>query len=164
MSSNGINDLKGKKLWSVIIADDESAFRALLRERITKHGYSVIAEAENGLEAVVLYDQYKPDVLFLDIGMPKGNGLTILPLLKEIDPNARIIMITADTMPDTVKEAVRLGALDYVAKSSDEKRILEALHDALNPEPQDSSESSKESSEGVHVGLNQLRNLTQKEE
>ena len=126
-----VADLKRAKVRSVIIGDDDRVTRSVLRAMLTKEGYAVLGEADTGLQTAVLFDQHHPNVVLLDINMPKGTGLTTLRLIREIDPNARVIMLTGDTSSELVKDALRLGARDFVSKTSGDKRILEALKKVL---------------------------------
>lgn len=128
-----VADLRRAKVRSVIIGDDDRVTRSIsiLRAMLTKEGYAVLGEAKTGLQTAVLFDQYHPNVVLLDINMPKGTGLTTLRLIREIDPNARVIMLTGDTSSELVKDALRLGARDFVSKISGNERILEALKKVL---------------------------------
>ena len=120
-------DLKRTKVRTVIIGDDDRVTRTVLRAVLTKAGYAVLGEADTGLETAVLFDKHRPDIVLLDVNMPKGKGLTILRLLHEIDPHVRVIMLTGDTSPKTVSKALQLGAKDYVSKTSGDERILDAV-------------------------------------
>ncbi len=120
-----------QRVWSVVVADDDPLFRKILRDILTKHGHCVPGEAKTGLEAANLFVQHRPDLVLLDIDMPYGNGLTILRLLREIDPSVRVIMLTGDSSSRAVMTALKLGAKDYVAKKSGERRVMEAIGKAL---------------------------------
>lgn len=124
-------DMKRSRVWSAIIGDDDRVTRSVLRAVLTKEGYTVLGEADTGLKTAVLFDQHRPDFVLLDVNMPKGTGLTILRLIREIDRHARVIMLTGDSSPETVKDALMLGARDYVSKTSGDKRILEAVKSVL---------------------------------
>ncbi|HPA45153.1 MAG TPA: response regulator [bacterium] len=127
-------DMKRPVVRSVIIADDDRLTRSILRSVLTRAGYSILGEAETGLKTAVLYEEHHPDILLLDIDMPGGSGITILRLIREMDRNARVIMLTGDTTPKTVSVALRLGAKDYVSKSSGEERLLTAIRKTLGQE------------------------------
>ena len=116
---------------SVLIGEDDQVTRKLLRAALAKQGYSIVAEAETGLQTAMLFEKHRPEITLLDINMPHGSGLTILRLILEIEPGARVIMLTGDTSPETVTVAKDLGAVDYVSKTSGPKRILEALNRAM---------------------------------
>ncbi len=120
-----------EQIYSVLIGEDCRVTRKRLRAGLAKRGYQVVGEAETGLEAVLLFDKCRPDIVLLDINMPKGNGLTALRMIHEIEPRARVIMLTGETSPDSVMTAQRLGAMDYVSKTSNSERIIEALQKAL---------------------------------
>ncbi len=126
-----VADMKRPRVFSVLIADDDRVTRTVLRAALTKAGYSVVADAETGIQTVVLYDEKHPDIVLLDINMPKGSGLTTLRMIREINPNAKVVMLTGDRTPESVETALELGAADYVCKTSGDERILEALKNAL---------------------------------
>ena len=120
-----------EQVYSVLIGEDCRVTRKRLRAGLAKRGYQVVGEADTGLETVLLFDKYRPDIVLLDINMPKGNGLTALRMIHEIEPKARAIMLTGETSSDSVITAKKLGAMDYVSKTSSPDRILEALETAL---------------------------------
>ena len=94
------------------------------------HGYTVV-EASNGAEAVEAYKKQRPDAVLLDITMPDMDGLTALKALREIDPEARIAMVTAMGQQQIVMEAIKAGAKDFVVKPFDAARIMAAVDKLL---------------------------------
>jgi two-component system, chemotaxis family, chemotaxis protein CheY len=120
------NHLKSK---SVLIVDDDRVIRLILRKHLTKLGMVIVGEAATGLDGAYMYDKYHPDIVLLDVQMPKGNGLTILRLIHEINPKAVVIMLTGDTAEDVIKNAINLGAHDYISKRSEDlpERLAESL-------------------------------------
>jgi two-component system chemotaxis response regulator CheY len=95
---------------------------ALLKEL----GHEVI-EAENGQEAVALYQQHTPDAVLLDITMPVMDGLDALRAIVALDPAAKVAMVTAMGQQQVIMEAIKCGAKDFVVKPFDASRIEEAL-------------------------------------
>ncbi|MFD2656337.1 response regulator [Gracilibacillus thailandensis] len=101
---------------TVIIADDSRFMRQWLKQKIEQHSYQVVAEASTGLEAVKAYQQYKPDIIILDIVMPKSNGLDALLKIKDLDPSANVIMASSLATNDNVTRALHYGAKDFIIK------------------------------------------------
>lgn len=102
---------KGK----IIVADDDESIRSLLTRFLKKRGYCVIT-ATNGTEAVEAVGRENPDMVLLDINMPKKNGLDALKELKALHPQVAVIMITGNEDMELAKECLRSGASDYIAK------------------------------------------------
>ena len=99
----------------VLIVDDSAYLRNHLVKFLTEHGYETIP-AEDGEEAVRIYRQVRPDVVLMDITMPKMNGLDALGRIRMFDPSARVIVLTALGQKLTMGRAVRMGAKDFVVK------------------------------------------------
>lgn len=119
----------------VMIVDDVSIMRTLLKEILVDHCEikpGKITEAADGKEAILMYEQCRPDIVFLDITMPDLNGKEVVKKLKEIDSDARIIMYTGSGDKMSVIECIRAGAKDYVRKPPEPERILKALEKALD--------------------------------
>ncbi len=117
-----------QKPKTVLICEDDEVCRRMLRVRLEKYGYEIVGEAVTGLQAINLFADKNPEMVLLDIEMPKGNGLTVLRLLREMRQPCRIVMLTVDNSRTTVENARKLGADDYIIKSSlDKPRFLEAL-------------------------------------
>lgn len=118
----------------ILLADDDPGMLRMLRAIFEKNGFSVCGEAVNGLDALVQTARTRPNVILLDIKMPFGNGLTILPVIREIDENARVIMLTSDDSSDSVHTAISLGAQGYFVKNSmDVERLVEAARQLTSP-------------------------------
>lgn len=111
----------------VLIVDDAAFMRMLLKDIITKAGYEVAGEAANGAEAVEKYKELKPDVVTMDITMPEMDGITAIKKIKEIDPNAKIIVCSAMGQQAMVIEAIQAGAKDFIVKPFQHSRVIEAL-------------------------------------
>src|SRR5207244_8036942 len=110
----------------ILVVDDSDAVRDICRKFLEASGHEV-TEAEDGEEALRLYQADPPDGVLLDITMPGLSGLQVLARLREIDPNARVSMLTALNEEGRVLEAVRLGARDYVVKPFQSRRVLDAV-------------------------------------
>jgi two-component system chemotaxis response regulator CheY len=111
----------------ILICDDAAFMRMLLRRILTKGGYEIIGEADNGLNAINKYKELKPDLLTLDITMPEMDGLQALKKIKEIDPEAKVIMCTAMGQEGMVIDALVSGASDFIVKPFQEDRVLNSV-------------------------------------
>jgi len=109
----------------VLIVDDAAFMRKLLRNILFNGGFDIAGEAENGKQAVEMYKQLKPDLVFLDIVMPEMNGIEALKAIKSIDPNAKVIMCTAIGQEKIVKTAIKLGADGYIVKPFQAQKVIE---------------------------------------
>ncbi|MGC5326682.1 response regulator [Brevibacillus sp. SYSU BS000544] len=118
-------------LAKIIIVDDVSFMRLMLKNLLEEAGYSVIAEGTNGEEAVRLFKQYKPDLITMDITMPKLDGIKALMEIKKVDPNARVIMCSTMAQRKLVIHAIRGGANDFLVKPIQRENILSAVAKAL---------------------------------
>jgi two-component system chemotaxis response regulator CheY len=101
--------------------------RMTLRNVIEKHGYEVVGEAGDGKEAVELYKELKPDMVTMDITMPRMDGITAIKEIMKIDPNAKIIVCSAMGQKPMVIEALSAGAKDFLVKPFDAERVVESL-------------------------------------
>ena len=112
----------------IIIADDHAFLRTMLRDRLTATGeFEVVGLAKNGLEAVALCGQLQPDVALLDITMPEMDGLTALPLIREVAPDTRCLVLSMHEGQEMLRAVLLAGGVGYVVKSASEATILQAL-------------------------------------
>jgi DNA-binding NarL/FixJ family response regulator len=117
----------------IIVADDHSVVRSGLRLLLqSSPDFTVVAEAENGEEAVALVDRHKPDVVIMDISMPKLNGIEATGLMKQSNPDLKIIILTVHEDEEYVYQMLRAGASGYVLKSAGKKEIFAAIRSALS--------------------------------
>lgn len=116
---------------SVLLVDDAAFMRMMLREILTKGGYNVVGEAENGIIAVTKYKELRPDIVTMDITMPEMDGITAVKEIKKINPNAKIIMCSAMGQQAMVIEAIQSGARDFIVKPFQPVRVMEAVQKAL---------------------------------
>ncbi len=112
---------------SVLVVDDSSVSRRLLVNMLEVKGYTVAGEAIDGKEGFELYKKLKPDVVTMDITMPEMNGLESLKLIKEFDPDAKVIILSAAGQNEKRAEAEALGACEFVTKPYQNKDILSAI-------------------------------------
>lgn len=114
----------------ILVVDDSGFMRSIVRRMVEGLGHEVIAEAENGIEAIAQYKLHSPDVVTMDITMPEMDGLIALQHIIDYDANASVVMATAMGQDAMVKESVSRGAKDFLAKPFNEEeiaRILERL-------------------------------------
>lgn len=116
---------------SVLIADDLSFMRSVLREIVENGGFSVAAEASNGVEAVRAYKEYSPGLVLLDITMPEKDGLTALKEIRRFDRRAKVVMCSSLGQQKYIIRAIQLGAYDFIVKPFTEERVISALQKAL---------------------------------
>jgi len=118
----------GKK---ILIVDDAAFMRMMLKNILSQNGYEIAGEASNGLEAVNLYKELKPDLVTMDITMPEMDGITAVKEIKKIDPEAKIIMCSAMGQQAMVIESIQAGAKDFIVKPFQPDRVLEAVRKVL---------------------------------
>ena len=121
-----------KKL-KILISDDSKLLRKKLREELENLGCEVI-EAENGKEAVMKDLQEQPDGVILDIVMPEVGGIEALQVIKEVNPEIPVVMLSSAGTPQKLMETLKLGALDFIQKpytSGQIKRVVEAIRKKL---------------------------------
>ena len=114
----------GKK---VLIVDDAAFMRMMLKDILTKNGYEVVGEAENGAKAVEKYKEVTPDIVTMDITMPEMDGISALKNIRSIDSNAKVVMCSAMGQQAMVIEAIQAGARDFIVKPFQADRVLEAV-------------------------------------
>jgi two-component system, NarL family, response regulator LiaR len=118
-----------KKIRTLVV-DDESVVREGVVAILSyQSDIEVVAEAENGLQALEMARKTKPDVILLDMVMPKQDGLATIPKLREIVPEARILVLTSFAEADRVYQTIKAGALGYLLKDSTRVQLLQAIRD-----------------------------------
>lgn len=111
----------------VLVVDDAAFMRMSIKNILERNGYEIAGEAENGIMAVQKYKECHPDIVTMDITMPEMDGVEALKRIKEIDPEAKIIMLSAMGQADHVKEAILSGAKNFIVKPFDEEHMMKAL-------------------------------------
>lgn len=114
----------------VLIVDDSHFMRNLLSQ-ILEGEFDIVGEAANGAEAVKMYKEHEPDIVMMDVVMPKANGIKATAAIKKLDPNARVIMCTSVGQREKMKLAVKAGADGYVTKPFEEESVMKALKDVV---------------------------------
>ncbi|MCF3942422.1 response regulator [Oceanobacillus alkalisoli] len=116
----------------ILIVDDAAFMRMMIKDILTKNGYEIAGEAQDGREAVEKYKELQPDLVTMDITMPEMDGITALKEIKEINPDATIIMCSAMGQQAMVIDAIQAGAKDFIVKPFQADRVLEAIQKALS--------------------------------
>ncbi len=116
---------------SVLICDDAAFMRVMIKDILTKNGYEVVGEAENGVKAVEKFNETKPDLVMMDITMPEMDGIQALKKIKEADAAATVIMCSAMGQQAMVIESIQSGAKDFIVKPFQADRVLEAVKKAV---------------------------------
>ncbi|GAB6152493.1 response regulator [Desulfosporosinus burensis] len=116
---------------TIMIVDDAAFMRMMLKDILTKNGFTVIGEAENGALAVEKYRDLQPNLTIMDITMPEMDGLQAVKEIRKQDSKARIIMCSAMGQQSMVIEAIQSGAKDFVVKPFQAERVVEAVTKAL---------------------------------
>ena len=114
----------------VLIVDDTEMMRMMIRMALETEGFEIVGEATDGAMAVGMYDELRPDVVTLDITMPNQDGIATCRKIIEIDPKARIVMVTAMGQEDRIRDAVLAGASDFIVKPFEPERIISAVKKA----------------------------------
>lgn len=112
---------------NILIVDDAAFMRMMIKDILTKNGYNVVGEAENGAKAFEKYNEIKPDLVLMDITMPEVDGIQALKNIKTADPGAKIIMCSAMGQQAMVIESIQAGAKDFIVKPFQPDRVLEAV-------------------------------------
>ena len=115
-----------------LIVDDSEIFRRKLTKIVTNLGHKVIGHAEDGNIGFERYKELKPDIVLMDITMPKVDGLKGVQMIKEFDRQAKIVMCSAMGQKELVLKAIKAGAKDFIIKPFDEKRVVESVNRVVN--------------------------------
>jgi len=114
----------------ILVVDDESVVREGVVAILSyQKDFEVVAEAENGIQALEYAKKHKPDVILLDMVMPKQDGLETIPKLREMLPDARILVLTSFAEADRVYQTIKAGALGYLLKDSTRVQLMQAIRD-----------------------------------
>jgi len=127
MESGGAPETRGR----VLVVDDLLSTRLLLRTVLTGAGYTVVAEAATGREAVSLYLLFRPDVVLMDITMPEKDGLVAMEEILRQAPEAQVIVCTALNFKQVALDALRRGATDFLPKPFRPAAVLAAVQAAM---------------------------------
>lgn len=111
----------------VLVVDDAAFMRISIKNYLTKNGFEVVGEAENGAIAIEKYKELKPDVVTMDITMPEMSGLDAMKAIVGMDPGAKVLMVSAMGQEAIVRDAVLSGAKGFIVKPFKEEGLVNAL-------------------------------------
>ena len=116
---------------TIMIVDDEVFFRKLLRNLLTEKGFTVVAEAADGVEAVEKYSLHRPELSILDIYMPRKNGFDATQDILSLNPKAKVVICSGLGYDEDVKAALSLGAKDVILKPFIPHEVIEIVSRVL---------------------------------
>ena len=118
-------------MGNIMIADDSDAIRLVLKDILSIGDHTVTGEAKDGAEAVEIFQQLNPDLLLLDLAMPKKDGLAVVKEIIAQNPSAKIILITASDDQKIIQQCLDSGARSFISKPFDFNNVLKAISDIL---------------------------------
>jgi two-component system chemotaxis response regulator CheY len=116
---------------TVLLCDDSRALRMLTTRQLNEHGFEVVGEADNGIAAVKLYQALRPDVVLLDLVMPEKDGKQALRRILELDPAARVVILSSLGARNDIEECLRDGAKSYLQKPIDPDAMVRVLRETV---------------------------------
>ena len=111
----------------IMMVDDAAFMRKVIKDTLSKAGYTDLHEAVDGADAVEKYNELKPDLVLMDITMPNMDGLEALKAIRAADPNANVVMCSAMGQETMVIDAIRSGAKDFIVKPFKPERVLKTV-------------------------------------
>ena len=116
----------------VLVVDDYAPWRRFILETLEQvPNVEIVGEASDGLHAVQMAQEFQPDLILLDIGLPRLNGIEVAREVRECCPQSKILIISEQGAPEFMQEALRVGAHGYVVKSQAKQKLLSALNAVL---------------------------------
>jgi two-component system chemotaxis response regulator CheY len=115
----------------ILIVDDAAFMRMMIRDILTKNGYEVVGEAQDGAQAIEKFKELHPDLITMDITMPEMDGIAALKEIRKLDSNAKVIMCSAMGQQAMVIDAIQAGAKDFIVKPFQADRVIEAIKKTL---------------------------------
>ena len=115
----------------ILICDDADLMRYVLKEILTEAGYEIVGLAKDGEEGLVMYEETEPDLVIVDITMPKVDGLEVMKKIKDKSPDFPVVICSASGQPNMVVDALKAGADDFIIKPFHGKRVLEVVEGVI---------------------------------
>jgi two-component system chemotaxis response regulator CheY len=112
---------------TLLVTDDALIIRELIKDAAIEGGWEIVGEASNGQEAIEQFEKLQPDAMTLDLVMPDFDGLHALRGIMGANPKARVLVISALDQTEVLKNALKLGASDFIVKPFEKVRLIEAL-------------------------------------
>jgi two-component system, chemotaxis family, chemotaxis protein CheY len=119
---------------TLLVTDDAAIIRAKIKDVATSAGWTIAAEARNGKEAVERYAECRPTAVTIDLVMPEYDGIYALREILAMDPNAKVIVVSAIGQKSILKDAFNMGAADFVVKPFDKNTLIKTLEQVLPTE------------------------------
>ena len=116
----------------VLIVDDHPVIRLAVRMLMERHGYDVVAETDNGVDALQLTRQHLPDIVVLDIGIPKLDGLEVIARMAAFSPGSKVLVLTSQSPGNFSMRCMQAGAAGYVCKQQELTELLSAIKAVLS--------------------------------
>ncbi len=116
----------------IMLVDDEPHIRKYVSLILRQLGNPTVVQAGNGEEAIAVYQRENPDLVLMDVNLPQMDGIATLKRLKEIDPNAVVIMLTSLANRETIEQALELGAANYIRKDTPREEIAKSLAETID--------------------------------
>jgi two-component system chemotaxis response regulator CheY len=111
----------------LLVIDDALIIREIIKDTVIDVGWEIVGEASNGQEAVELYEKLRPDAVTLDLVMPEYDGLHALRGILKMDPDAKIVVVSAIDQKNVLREAFKIGATDFLIKPFDNETLVRTL-------------------------------------
>ena len=128
--------MDAKTSFTILVVDDAAFMRSMIRDIFARGPFVVAGEADNGVEAVRLYRELRPDLTTMDIVMPLMDGITALKEIEGIDSAARVVMVSALGQEALIAEAIESGASDFIVKPFQASRVLKVARSVLGLDDQ----------------------------
>jgi two-component system chemotaxis response regulator CheY len=116
---------------TIMIVDDELFFRKMLRDVLMEAGFTIVAEASNGIEAVAKFREHRPEITVMDIFMPEENGISAIKKIISFDKNAKILIYTGIGFDEDVEVALKAGAKEVILKSFSPEEVTTVINKVL---------------------------------
>ena len=118
----------------VLIVDDASVVRMLIKKVLTQADFDVVGEAVNGIDALAKYKELRPDLVTMDITMPEADGIQATKDIIAFDAKAKVVMLSGIDQKEMLWQAIKAGAVSYIVKPFENDRILSTLNEVINTE------------------------------
>lgn len=119
-------------LKKVLIVDDASVVRLMIKKVLKEGDYEIVGEAANGIDALARYKELKPDIVTMDTTMPEADGIQATKDIIAFDENAKIVMLSGIDQKEMLWKAIKAGAASYIVKPFENDRVLTTLNEVLN--------------------------------
>ncbi len=116
----------------VLIVDDASVARLIIKKILTQSDFTIIGEATNGKDALVKYKELKPDVVTMDMVMPEADGIQATKDILAFDKNAKVVIVSGIDQKEMLAQAINAGASSYIVKPFESDRVISTLNEVLN--------------------------------